>query len=325
MANIRQPRHGSMQFWPRVRAQSQTPRVRAYASSDKMKLLGFAGYKAGMTHVLYTDNQKNSPTKGQTVAAAATILEVPPLSVIAARIYKMTVNGLAVVKQINAKQTTDLAKRLTVSKKDATTFDGVDADFEELRLVVATSPKATGLSRKVPDIFEIEVGGKPADQLNFAKTHLGKTLSITDVFAAGDLVDAHAVTKGKGFQGPVKRFGVSIRRHKSEKAIRNPASLGPWCGQGHVMYRVAHAGKMGYHLRTEYNKKILLISEDASKINPKGGIVRYGLVKSTYVLIKGSIGGAKKRLVRLCIATRPNKKYVGEAPSLEHVGQEAQN
>ena len=76
MANIRQPRHGSMQFWPRVRAKNEVPRVRSYAKSDKPELLGFAGYKAGMTQVMAVDGYKNSPTKGMTIAQAATIIAV---------------------------------------------------------------------------------------------------------------------------------------------------------------------------------------------------------------------------------------------------------
>jgi len=45
------------------------------------------------------------------------------------------------------------------------------------------------------------------------------------------MVDSKTFTKGKGFQGPVKRFGISLRSHKSEKVIRGPGSLGPWKGQ----------------------------------------------------------------------------------------------
>ena len=117
-------------------------------------------------------------------------------------------------------------------------------------------------------------------------------------------MDLHAVSKGKGYQGPVRRFGISLRQHKSEKTKRGPGSLGPWSGQQHIMYRVAHAGQMGYHSRTEYNKHILKLSAVSDEMKFKGGVIHYGLVKSAYILLKGSVIGPAKRLV---IFTRPSR------------------
>jgi len=85
------------------------------------------------------------------------------------------------------------------------------------------------------------------------------------------------------------------------------------------MYRIAHAGKMGYHTRTEYNKQMLAIIEDPKEVNPKGGFVNYGIVKNTSILIKGSIQGPKKRLIRLVYARRPNKLIHNEAPSINFI------
>ncbi len=328
MANIRQPRHGSMQFWPRVRSKNEVPRVRSYAKSDKPQLLGFAGYKAGMTQVMIVDGYKHSPTKGMTIAQAATIIEVPPMTFVGARFYKKTFDGNMAVKQVMmGKLPAELDKLVELPNKDSTaTIESVPADsYDYIRMLVATQPKLCGFGRKTADMFEIELGGEKSAQVEFSKTNLGKTIAVTDLFTPGQLVDTHSVTKGKGFAGPVKRFGVSIRRHKSEKSIRNPASLGPWCGQGHVMYRVAHAGKMGYHLRTEWNKKILMISDDIAKINPAGGLVRYGQVKTTYLLIAGSVAGPKKRLIKMTKATRPNKTLMGDAPTIEFISTDAQN
>ena len=49
---------------------------------------------------------------------------------------------------------------------------------------------------------------------------LGKEIKVEDVFESGVSVDVHGITKGKGFQGTVKRFGVPIRQHKAEKTKR---------------------------------------------------------------------------------------------------------
>ena len=142
---------------------------------------------------------------------------------------------------------------------------------------------------------------------------LGKELSVSDVFNVGTQVDTHSITKGKGTQGPVKRNGVSLRRHKSEKGTRGPANLGGWTGNR--SWTVAHAGQVGFHQRTEYNKHLIEIGEDVSKLNPAGGINRYGEVRNNYVILRGSVGGARKRLVRF---NRPTKK-IGEAPKIETV------
>ena len=62
----------------------------------------------------------------------------------------------------------------------------------------------------------MKLGGRNINQLfQFGKELLGKTISINEVFREGDFVDVGAVTKGKGFQGPVKRWGVRILQHKA--------------------------------------------------------------------------------------------------------------
>ena len=49
---------------------------------------------------------------------------------------------------------------------------------------------------------------------------IGKEIIIDEVFKEGAFLDVHGVTKGKGFQGPVKRHGIMLRHHKSEKSRR---------------------------------------------------------------------------------------------------------
>ena len=76
------------------------------------------------------------------------------------------------------------------------------------------------------------------------------------------------------------------------------------------MWTVAQAGQMGYHKRTEFNKRILKIAskDEVDQINPDGGFIKYGLVKNDYVLVKGSLPGPSKRLVILREPIRPNGK-----------------
>ena len=88
------------------------------------------------------------------------------------------------------------------------------------------------------------------------------------------------------------------------------------------MYRTAHAGKMGYHLRTEYNKYILKIGAKPEEINAKGGYVHYGVVKNPYILVKGSLGGVQKRLIKFTQAVRA-KKVLPEQPQITYTSMES--
>ena len=114
----------------------------------------------------------------------------------------------------------------------------------------------------------------------------------------------------------------AARTHKAEKTKRGPASLGAWCGQGKMMYRVAHAGQMGYWQRTEHNKQILKIGSKPEEINPKGGFKHYGVVKNSYVLFMGSVIGPSKRMIRFNVAARVKKEPKG-APNITYVSLES--
>lgn len=321
------PRHGSMQFWPRKRASRQYPRVRSWVDSKDVKLLGFAGYKAGMTQVSYTDAKKTSPTKGMEVTVPVTIVECPPLKVFGARAYSTTYYGTQVIAESFAKKDKVLAKKLTANdkvKSKVSKIEDVEADkVSRVVLVCQTQPSVAGVGKEKPEIFEVAIGGSVEDQLNFAKENLGKEIAVSDVFEAGELADIHAVTTGRGYQGVIKRFGVSLKKKKSEKGQRGVgARSGGWTSRQHMMYRVAQPGQMGYHTRTEYNKQVMLVDEDVEKINIKGGIPRYGKVNTTYLLVYGSIPGPKKRMVRLTKAIRAKVKKV-DAPAIEYVSVES--
>jgi len=209
----------------------------------------------------------------------------------------------------------ELSKSMNVPKSK----EVKDIEFEDLRLIVYTQPKLTSLGKKKPEIFELAVAGNKEEKLAFAKEKLGKEITVADILKVNDLVDIHGVTTGKGYQGPVKRMGIKIRQAKSEKTKRGPGSLGPWCGQQHFMYRVAHAGQTGYHLRLEYNKAVLAVEDDVSKVNPKGGFVKYGNVKSSYILLAGSVPGPRKRMIRLTPAMRHNPKKKTDSLELVNI------
>ncbi|MBU2561284.1 MAG: 50S ribosomal protein L3 [Nanoarchaeota archaeon] len=320
MPRAHKSRRGSMQVWPRVRAKRIYPRIKHFPAAKDAKLQGFAGYKAGMTHIIITDGRKNSMTKGEDITLPVTVVECPPIKIAGVRLYKRGYKSMQPTLDILAKADKELARKITTPKKESKKLDSIKPeDYDELRVLVQTQPKMTGIGNKKPEIFEVNLGGKKEDKLAFAKENLGKELSVKDVFKDGQLIDIHAITKGKGFQGPVKRFGIKVRHHKSEKTKRGPGSLGGWSKQGHVMYRVAHAGQMGFHSRVDYNKQIMMIGDDPEQINVSGGFIRYGQVKGTYLLVKGSIPGPSKRVLRFQNPIRPNKKVEQVPQTIQYI------
>ena len=322
MPTTRNPRYGSMQFWPRSQTKRTVARIRNWQGDDS-KVLGFQGYKAGMTHIMITDNKKTSLTKGEEIFCPVTVIECPPLKVAGIRFYKNSAYGSVAVSDVySGNLDKELARKITLPKKKTKTADDIK-EFDDLRLIVYSQPKLTPLGRKKPDMFEIGLGGKKEDKLKHAKDLLGKEISVKDVFKEGQQVDINGITRAKGLQGPVRRFGVSLRHHKSEKVRRGPGSLGGWKGQGHTMYRVAHAGRMGFHQRTEYNKWLMKIGNEPKEINPNGGFVHYGLVNNPYILIKGSVPGIVKRTVILTFPRRETTKIPSEAPAITYISLES--
>ena len=312
MPGIKTPRHGSLGFYPRTRAVRIYPALTTYPKEDKPKVLGFAGYKTAMLHAIVVDSKKTSLTSGQEVSVPITVLECPPIKVAGIRAYKNTVNGLAVFTEALTKDITkELERKINVSgfkteEKLAQIEKNLDK-ISKIRLIVCTQPKLTGIEKKTPEIFELEVGGSVIKEVfDFAKNMLGKDVSVKDVTKEGELVDVIAVTKGKGMSGPVKRFGIRIQVRKAGKKRRHTGTLGQE-RPGKVRHTVPMAGQLGFFTRTELNKRVLKIGERGEEITPQQGFKHYGKLKDNYLLLEGSIPGGSKRLVLFRPSIRPQK------------------
>lgn len=267
-----------------------------------------------MTHAIVTDARPKAPTSGQDVFVPLTVIEAPPITVFGIRAYKRDINrGLVAVTEVWAENLPKFFdRRVTAPKKGSGNVDKIEAvldDVEDIRLLVATNPQSIpALGKKIPDVGEVAVGGNSAEEkLEFASGILGSEIRVKDVFQAGEQIDVKAVTKGHGFQGVVKRFGVFEFGHKKEKTKRGIGALGPFF-KGKVFWEVPRPGQMGFHTRTEYNKLVVMMGEGGQPpITPKGGFLHYGEVKNDYVAVLGSIPGPAKRIVGLRKAIRPNK------------------
>jgi large subunit ribosomal protein L3 len=320
MSKTRHPNRGSLQYWPRKRFKHRLARIRSWSAENKAKPLGFIGYKVGMTHLHITDQRPKSLTKGEKINWPSTIVECPPMTVLGVVFYRRAMRGSNKSTLIlSDKFHKHLKKSISVPKKPEKKFDDVK-EFSDVRLLVHSNPSKTGIGTKKPQLLEIALGGKKEEKLAYAKEVLGKDISIEDVFAAGNPVDIHGITKGKGFQGTVKRYGVPIRQHKSEKVKRGIGNLGAWTPK-RVQFQVPQPGKMGFHLRTEYNKPILKIGAEAVEIQPKSGFHKYGVVKNPFILLHGSIVGPRKRAVVLTQAARPTRGTLREAPHINKIAR----
>ncbi len=287
------PRCGSLGY-KRVRAKRIYPRVRYWPDSveaGREGMLGFAGWKAGMTHIHMTDNDAHSPTRGRLIVKPVTILDCPPLIVQGIRYYEKS--HCVGEEWVNSKAKSSDSNPKNEKKK-----------YDKVRLIVATQPQKSGMHKKKPDIFEVGVSFNP-QSIEKIKSLLGKEVSLKDVFAQGEYIDVQSVTKGHGFTGTVKRFGIRIQTRKVKQMNRHVGSIGSTTPRK-VLWQVPMPGQYGYFTRTEFNKRLLMIGDDPTKITPKGGFLGYGLPKS-FAMIEGSLPGSKKRLIRLRKAVRIKK------------------
>lgn len=330
------PKRGSLGVRPRKRASSLVPRIRSWPEVDiaTPKLLAFLGYKVGMTHAVIIDDRPNSITEGKEIVIPITVVETPPMMPIAIRTYTYSNSGglntfldiwveppedLEIWRAIPTyRPTSDIDKRIQLIREN------IDR-IAKVSVVLTSMPKLTGgLSKKKPDIIEVKIGGKVPIQslVEYALSILGKSISIDAVFSPGQFVDVIGVTKGKGFQGVIKRFGVKElpRWHKHRKGSRRVGSRSPTIG---AMSEVPQAGQMGFHRRSEYNKRILAIGNDPATIVPAGGFPHYGLVRSTYVLLQGSIMGPPKRPIVLRWPIRPPRWAPTSPPVIRYISLES--
>ena len=272
------------------------------------------------------DDREKTPNFGKQLLNAATVIATPPINIIGIRGYTRDLYGQHAIFDVYAK---DLPKELSRKFDAKSTDDGISKaaslleSASDVMAIVAISPNSIGLGQKVPFVFEVAVSGKdPRSQYDYVKSLLGREIRNTDVFQIGQNIDVFGITRGKGIEGPITRFGVKRKQHKSRKSVRAVGTLGP-ISPAVVMYTVARQGQRGFHQRTEYNKRILIISntdKDAqNSINPPGGFKHFGLVKGDYIVVRGSVPGVPKRLVKMRQPIRGVSKKVLEPKVLEVV------
>jgi len=309
------PRKGSMQVWPRKRAAKFLPRVNwnpvlQKKSGDKnVNILGFIGYKAGMASAYVKDSTADSMTKNKRIIVPVTVVECPTMKILSIRFYK---NKKVLKEILNEVLDKELIRIVKMPKNKVDTKALLEKikleDFDDVKLMMYSEAKKTEI-KKTPDISEIGLSGTKEDKLHFVKSNLHKEFSISEVFPKG-VVDIRGISKGHGFQGAVKRYGIRLRFHKSEKGVRRVGSIGAWHPIG-VRFRVPMPGQHGLHTRICLNSNIVA-SKKLTENDPvaKRVFYNYGLVRTDYIILRGSVQGSQKRQLLLTAPYRPTKKQI---------------
>ncbi|ABS20478.1 50S ribosomal protein L3 [Bacillus cytotoxicus] len=176
-----------------------------------------------------------------------------------------------------------------VLQKKTTETDGYNAiqlGFEDKREKLANKPEQGHVAKAstAPKRFIREIRDADVDGLE-----VGQEVKV-EVFAAGETVDVTGISKGKGFQGAIKRHGQSRgpMSHGS-RYHRRPGSMGP-VAPNRVFKGKKLAGRMGGDQITIQNLEIVQVD-----------------VERNLLLIKGNVPGAKKSLVVVQGAVKASK------------------
>jgi len=346
------PRHGNLGLLPRKRCKHHRGRVRSFPHDDvtqKPHLTAFIGYKAGLTHIMREVNKMGSKLHKKETVEAVTILECPPMIVVGIVGYVQTPRGLRTLTTVWCSHLSETVKRRFYknwyrSKKKAFSryalrvADANNKDIETelnrmkkychvIRVLAHTQIRKVKLRQKKAHLMEIQInGGTVPEKVDWGYKQFEQKISVDTVFNKDEMVDIMGVTKGKGFEGVITRWGTATLPRKTHRGLRKVACIGAW-HPARVRYTIARAGQRGYHHRTEINKKIYRVGAAAidkegkpnynattpsdlteKTITPMGGFPHYGEVNEDYLMLKGCVMGPKKRVITLRKSLLPQVK-----------------
>ncbi|ENI8959739.1 50S ribosomal protein L3 [Listeria monocytogenes] len=179
----------------------------------------------------------------------------------------------------------EAAQNVVLQKKTVETdgYEAVQIGFEDKRAILSNKPERGHVAKAntTPKRFIREFR-----DVNLDEYEIGAEVKV-DVFAEGDIIDATGVSKGKGFQGVIKRHGQSRgpMAHGS-RYHRRPGSMGP-VAPNRVFKNKLLPGRMGGEQITIQNLEIVKVD-----------------VEKNVLLVKGNVPGAKKALVQIKTATK---------------------
>ena len=163
-------------------------------------------------------------------------------------------------------------------------YEAVQLGFDDLREVLSNRPAKDHVAKAnaTPKRFIREF-----NNVELSEYEVGQEITV-DVFKAGDIVDVTGTSKGKGFQGAIKRHGQSRgpMAHGS-RYHRRPGSMGGASFPSRVFKGKALPGQMGGDRITIQNLEVVKVDAERNVI-----------------LIKGNVPGSKKSLVEIKTAIK---------------------
>lgn len=160
-----------------------------------------------------------------------------------------------------------------------TQVKSVETDGYYALQLAARDAKAKNVSKALQGHFKAANTAPKREVVEFRDSslekQLGDTVVITDIFAEGDLVVAVGTSKGKGFQGVVKRHsfrGVGDATHGQHNRQRAPGSIGAASYPAKVMKGMRMAGRMGNDRVTVKNLEVVKILAEKNLLLIKGAI-----------------------------------------------------
>lgn len=206
---------------------------------------GIIGKKIGMTSIYSADGR----------SVACTVIEAGPCVV--TQVKNEETDGYTAVQLGYAE------------RKDKNTPNALKGHFKRAN----TSPKKEVVEfRNFREEFEGQV-------------ELGNEIKVNEVFTEGDFVDAIGTSKGKGFQGVVKRHGfggVGQATHGQHNRMRAPGSIGGASYPARVFKGMRMAGRMG-------GDRVKVLNLEVMKVVPEENLI----------VVSGSVPGAKNSIVVL--------------------------
>jgi len=240
----------------------------------KPHLTSFLGYKAGMTHIVRELDKPGSKMNKKEIVDSVTILETPPMIGVGVVGYVESPTGLKTLTSVWAqhvsegfrrrlyrswyrakgKAYTRYAKNFNKKKSKQErklSFEKMEKYCSVIRVIAHTQiGKIRNLGQKKAHVMEIQVnGGTIKQKIKYARSLLEKYIPVGNVFAKNEMIDCIGITKGHGFQGVIKRWGVRKLPRKTHKGLRKVGCIGAWHPE-RIRYTIPRAGQHGSHHRT---------------------------------------------------------------------------
>ena len=169
-------------------------------------------------------------------------------------------------------------------KKDG--YNAIQLSYDELSKKKVNKPISGHFkkSRSQPKKKIVEFKNFRSKELKLFK--LGMELKLSDIFRENDFLDIKSISKGKGFQGVVKRHnfsGVGESTHGQHNRLRAPGSIGAGSTPSRVFKGMRMAGRMGGENIKQQNLKVLKINKDNNLVYVSGSVPGY---RNSYVTLE---------------------------------------